>query len=411
MQCNEIFPMMVITAKHHILLIYRLLAVLLLSVLLSSCFHSDNQTPTKPSSSETNNSIILFIGDGMGPEQRKAAQWLSSGLNGTLNMDKLDYVGASKTASTDNAITDSAAAGTAISTGVKTNNGVIAMDASLNTLQTILEAAQANGMSTGLITTTQLSHATPATFASHVESREMMTEIASQMLSRSINVLFGGGESYLIPDTETGNYPAAGKRVGARNLINEAVSSGYTYVYDRDSFLALNTENENKVLGVFADEGMTRPFSPTLAGMTQTAINILEKNPKGFFLMVEGGQIDWAGHANDALNNMQDTLGFDAAVNIGINYLNKNPNTLLIVTADHETGGMSANLISSGASDEDDPFNMPDMTPFYINWSTKGHTAINIPVNSSGPSSELLTGTFENTFVFDVMQLHLQQTN
>lgn len=344
----------------------------------------------------------------MGPEQRKAAQWYSVGLVGKLNMDGLDYVGASITSSANRVITDSAAAGTAISTGIKTNNGVIAMDASLNILQTILEFAQLKGMSTGLVTTTQLSHATPATFASHVDSRGMMTEIALQMLNHNVNVLFGGGENYYLPDTETGNYPATGKRTDARNLINEAVSSGYTYVYDRESFLTINPDINNRVLGIFSDEGMMRPFSPSLEEMTQTAIDILKNNSKGFFLMVEGGQIDWAGHANDALNNMLDTLGFDAAVNIGISYLNENSNTLLIVTADHETGGMSSSLTSSTATNEDGPYYMPDMTPFYINWSTTGHTSVNVPVTSSGPLADTLVGTYENTYIYDIMSLHMQ---
>ncbi|VAW50624.1 Alkaline phosphatase, partial [hydrothermal vent metagenome] len=385
------------------------LIALLLPVLAIACSQNNNQVPANSPNSGNTNSIILFIGDGMGSEQRKAALWYSAGLNGTLNMDTLSYAGNAKTASIGGALTDSAAAGTAMSTGTKTSNGFIAMGSSQNTLQTILEIAQLQGKSTGLITTTQIPHATPATFAAHISDRKKMIEIASQIIDKNIDVLFGGGESYFIPNTEIGNYPAIGKRTDSRNLINEAVSSGYTYVYDRDSFLALDTESKLKVIGIFSDEGMTRPFSPTLEEMTQAAINILEKNPKGFFLMVEGGQIDWAGHANEALNNMQDTLDFDAAVNIGINYQSKNSNTLLIVTADHGTGGMSASLTSTGASDEDGPYNMPDNTPFYINWSTKGHSAVDVPVNASGPSSELLTGTFENTFIFDVMKLQLRQ--
>jgi len=383
-------------------LFLRCLILFICAISLSACSHDGNNTIASP------DSIILFIGDGMGTEQRKAAQWLSVGMDDTLRMDTLDYTGASITASANSAITDSAAGATAISTGIKTNNGVIGMDSSLNALVTILETARSRGMSTGLVTNTQISHATPAAFAAHVKSRNMMTEIARQLLATKVDVLLGGGENEFLPTGETGQYPAAGKRTDGRNLITEAIADGYVYVNTKTALSDIDVNNTNKLIGLFADEGMVHPFSPTLALMTDMAIQILKKNPKGFFLMVEGGQIDWAGHTNDATNNIQDTIDFDSAVTIGIHYLNENNNTLLIVAADHETGGMSASLSSSGAADEDGPFNMPNMTPFYINWSTKGHTAVNVPVTSSGPQADSLIGTFENTYIYDVMMQHIQ---
>lgn len=127
-----------------------------------------------------------------------------------------------------------------------------------------------------------------------------------------------------------------------------------------------------------------------------------------FFLVVEAGQIDWAGHANDALNNILDTVAFDKAVSQGVNFAETDLNTLLIVTADHETGGMSLDLVSSGQADEDGPYFMPDQTSFYVNWSSAGHTGVDVPISSTGPLSELLIGVFENTYIFEVMKLHLQ---
>jgi alkaline phosphatase len=263
--------------------------------------------------------IILFIGDGMGQAQRTAARWKAVGQGGALAMDALPASGSARTASANNPITDSAAAATALASGVKTNNYMVGLDPDGNPLTTILERAQARGMAVGLITTTQLGHATPSAFAAHVSHRSMMTETARQMLEARVDVLLGDG----------------------------------------------------------------------------------------FFLMVEGGQIDWAGHANDAANVISDTLGLDAAVAVAQTYAASAPNTLLIVTADHETGGMSVSLARSTAPDQDGPFYMPDGTPFYVNWTTTGHTAGDAPTTGRGPWSSLLNGTYENTHIHTVMYVAL----
>jgi alkaline phosphatase len=342
--------------------------------------------------------IILLIGDGMGEAQRTAARWQAVGQSGQLAMDAMPVSGWSCTGSANNSVTDSAAAATALATGVKTNNGMISIDPYSNTLTTILEQAQARGMAVGLVTTVQMAHATPAAFASHVYSRSMMTEIASQMMGHHVDVLLGGGEDEFLPDTETGCYPQAGERTDGRNLVGEAVAVGYTYVCTPMAFAAVPVTTTH-LLGLFADEGMTRPFSPTLAQMTQKSIDILSQDPEGFFLMVEGGQIDWACHDNDAANAISDTIGFDEAVAVAQDYASLNPNTLVIVTGDHETGGMSVSL-SYG---EDGPFYMPDGTPFYVNWTTGGHTSADVPTTAQGVFSNLLEGTDENTLIYDVM--------
>ncbi|MCW8837615.1 MAG: alkaline phosphatase [Thiovulaceae bacterium] len=348
--------------------------------------------------------IILLIGDGMGPEHIKAAGWKEVGKEGKLYMETLSKSGYIRTSSADNLITDSAAAATAIATGVKTNNGVISLDPSLNKLITILEEAKALGKSVGLITNVQIIHATPAAFASHVESRANTTEIARQILDNEVDVLLGGGENYFLPNTTIGCFPEIGHRNDNRNLINEAIDEGYTYVCDSGSLEDINSSNVTKLIGLFSDEGMDRPFSPSLDLMITKAIEILAKNDKGFFLMVEGGQIDWASHANDAENAMNDTINFDKAVKIAHDFSIEDNETLIIITADHETGGMSTSLVSTGESSEDGPFYMPNGEEFYINWSTTGHTNSNVKVFAHGYNYNLFEGEHENIFIYEVMK-------
>jgi alkaline phosphatase len=344
--------------------------------------------------------VILFIGDGMGEAHRNAARWSDVGQSGALAMDRMPTLGWSETASADNVVTDSAAAATALATGVKTNNGMIGQDPAGNALTTILDRAQSNGMAVGLVTNVQMTHATPAAFAAHVPDRNMMTEIAGQMLATGIDVLLGGGEDEFLPVGVAGCYPEPGERTDGRNLITEATGSGYTYVCDAASLAGLDPASTSKLLGLFADEGMTRPYSPSLEEMTQKAIDILSQDPDGFFLMVEGGQIDWAGHANDAPNVISDTIGFDQAVALGQAYAASAENILIIVTADHETGGMSVDL----GSGEQGPFYMPEETAFYVSWSTDYHTAVDVPTTAQGPWSDLLAGTHQNTYIHETMR-------
>ena len=141
--------------------------------------------------------------------------------------------------------------------------------------------------------------------------------------------------------------------------------------------------------------------------MTQKAINILSQDPDGFFLMVEGGQVDWASHTNDAANVISDTTGLDEAIAVAQAYASTVSNTLVIVTADHETGGMSADLTSSGLPGQDGPFYMPDLTPFYVNWTAGDHTPADVPTTAQGPWSDLLAGAYENTHIHDVMRMAL----
>lgn len=375
------------------------------SVLMTACGgggSSSSDTPINSSVINTKN-IILFIGDGMGSEHRKSAQWISVGITGRLAMDAVSSNGFIQTYSANGQVTDSAAAATAMATGTKTDNGIIGLDVNLNRLTSILENAKTLEKSTGLITTTQMTHATPAAFAAHIEHRSLVLDIAEQMANKKIDVLLGGGENDFLPILENGCFPKPGKRDDNRNLVNELTNSGYTYVCDNTSFQAITNNTTSKLIGLFADEGMTRPFSPSLAEMTQKAISLLSKNPKGFFLMIESGQIDWASHENDASNAISDTLSLDDAVKVAKEYASASNDTLIIITADHETGGMTVSDVSTGSADEDGPYNMPDGTKFYVNWDTTGHTGTNVPIGAYPAIFELFDGIHDNTYIYDLM--------
>jgi len=345
--------------------------------------------------------ILLFIGDGMGEVQRTAARWVQVGAAGELNMDDLPVGGWSRTASADNAVTDSAAGGTAIATGVKTNNGMIAVAPDSSSLTTILEFARAHGKAAGLVTTVQIWHATPAAFAAHVVSRTSYSAIAAQMLGEGVEVLLGGGENQFLANSISGCF-GTGTRTDGRNLIAEAASAGYAHVCTPAQLSTLDASTTPRVLGIFSDEEMTRPFSPGLAVMTQRAIDFLASDPQGFFLMVEGGQIDWASHDNNGANAIADTQGFDAAVAVGKAFAASAGNTLVIVTADHETGGLAL-VPGSACATPNGPFDILDGGQFCVRWTTTGHTSADVPVTASGTFSHVLSGSYENTHIFEAM--------
>jgi alkaline phosphatase len=347
--------------------------------------------------------VILFIGDGMGASHRLAAQYSIVGETGLLAMQDMPGRGSVCTGNVNNLITDSAAASTAMATGVKTDNGLVGISPSGQNLPTILEKAQSLGLATGLVTTTEITHATPAAFAAHVSDRNNLIEIAPQMIAKKVNVLLGGGEDAFYPTSVNGCYPQPGERNDGRNLVDEAMSAGYSHVCDASTLISLVPADTEFLLGLFADEKMVRPYAPDLATMTRKAIEILSQDPDGFFLMVEGGQIDTASHQNEAENIINDTIGLDDAIIVAREFLQTNNDTLIIVTADHETGGLDVHLDALGTSGEDGPFSMPDATRFYITWSTTGHTGQNVPLTAQGVAADIFSGTFENTFIFDVL--------
>jgi alkaline phosphatase len=371
---------------------------------------TSNEPPTLPASptasaapEEPVRAIILLIGDGMGAAQREAARLASLGLEGALAMDTMPVQGWSQTAADPQLITDSAAGATALASGIKTSNGRIGMDKDGDPLPTILEQAQERGWAVGLVTTVNVADATPAAFAAHVSHRDDMEGIALQMFEARVDVLLGGGEDQFLPEGVRGCFSGFGQRDDNRNLIEEAQAEGYNFLCDGQALASFDTVGAPRLLGLFADEGMLRPFVPDLITMTQAAVEILSQDEDGFFLMVEGGQIDWAAHDNQGAETIASTIGFDAAVAFTRAYAEANPNTLVIVTADHETGGMSVTLEEEGTFRLEGPFAMPDGAPFWVDWTTSGHTPVDVPVSAQGPFSDLLAGIYPNTFIYDVM--------
>jgi alkaline phosphatase len=351
----------------------------------------------------TARNVILFIGDGMGEAQRTAARWTVAGYEEKLAMDTMPVLGWSRTRSANDPITDSAAAATALATGTRTNNGVIGLDPAFNRLPTILEHAQAEGMSVGLVTTVPLAHATPAAFVAKVEDRVSMPEIARQMLAARVDVLLGGGYNDFCPheaDREMVLHPS----LNGWNGREEALAAGYTVIREGRELEGEACAASTRLLGLFAGDGLPRPCAPSPAQMTRAALRVLSRNPNGFFLMVEGGQIDWAGHINDAADAIAETIAFDEAVAVGRQFAATRGDTLVIVTADHETGGMTLHLAPTGEPDEAGPFFMPEGTPFYITWTTLGHTPVDVPTTAEGPGSHLLRGHYDNTHIFHVMR-------
>ena len=293
--------------------------------------------------------VILLIGDGMGMAQRNAAELYLAAQKGDttpgivkLNMSQLPVQGATTTYSIDSLITDSAAAGTAMACGVKTTNRGLGVDGKNVPVVSIAEIARDSGMKVGIVTSVSLDHATPGSFYAHQPSRKNYYEIGLELASSRMDYFAGGG--FLDP---------AGKKSKMegekRNVLDAIRSNGYHYVNNAQEFRSLKPGKERVVFvnpRLQDEQSMTYAMDATaddvsLAEMTRKGLELLD-NPKGFFMMVEGGKVDWACHANDAVSSITDVLSFDAAVAEAMRFMAKHPDdTLVIVTGDHETGGMS----------------------------------------------------------------------
>jgi alkaline phosphatase len=255
----------------------------------------------------------------------------------TLSPDA-HFVGSVATAATDNRVTDSAASATAYSAGVRTYNGAIAVDTAGMPVGTVLQAAKARGMKTGLVATTRITHATPAAFSAHVPRRSMENEIAEQQAASGVDVLIGGGRRHFEPSTTPGS-----RRADARDLLAEMQSAGYTIATTPAELAAQQT---TPVAALLAQDQLNyeidRPASePSLAEITEHALRLLGGHPEGFFLMVEASRIDHAGHGNDPAAHLHDILAFERAWDVAMRFARADGNTLVVSTADHETGGLT----------------------------------------------------------------------
>jgi alkaline phosphatase len=322
--------------------------------------------------------IILMIGDGMGLTQINATRIHAVGPDGFLHIDRMPVVGFIRTHAADDLITDSASSATAYATGVKTNNRLISVTPTGERLYTVLEGARDRDKSTGLIATSAITSATPACFAAHVKSRRNDRKIAKHLIENRVNVILGGGKYFFVPD------PADTKNEHP-NLIERGTNMGYTFIENREELMNVETDY---LLGLFHMESLsTFDPEPSIAEMTQKAIDILSKDTDGFFLMVEGSQIDSACHSNEPAYTIRQMLLFDQAIEVAMNYAIADQNTLVIITADHETGGMS---INGGDLDGSE---------LKCRWTSIGHTGVNVPIFAYGPHAEMFMGLHDNTYV------------
>jgi alkaline phosphatase len=334
--------------------------------------------------------IILFIGDGMGLSHLTAARINSFGPDGRFHLDHMPVTGLVTTHAVDNLITDSAAAGTALATGVKTTNGSIGVDSSGASHPTILETARDAGLSTGLVTTTYITDATPATFAAHVRSRAMKDEIALQLLYARVNVLFGEGDHFY-PPTD-----ARSARKDGENPLALAKELGYAIVENKG---ALDSTKANFLLGLFPDLTTDRmkpelhspPQTPSLAELTAKAIKILNRNEKGFFLMVEEEGVDMGSHVNRDDYFIHHLNRLDEAVKVGLDFAARDERTLVLLTADHETGGV--NVIGG----------VKRKKKVKLSWATDRHTGQPVPLFAFGPHALRFTGLKDNTEIPKIM--------
>lgn len=397
--------------------------------------------------------IIMVVGDGMGPAYTSAYRyfhddWATPEVEGTV-FDRL-LVGMASTYPdrVSGYVTDSAAGATALSTGSKSYNGAVAVDTDKKPLLTVLEWAKQQGLKTGIAVTSQINHATPAGYAAHNVSRYNYDQIADSYFDQktagkfTLDVMLGGGWKYFIrPD---------------RNLVEEFKQAGYQYIDNMDALA--NLEMDRPVLGLFADKGLPWALDSKdhqrLPILTQAAVKQLE-NDKGYFLLVEASQVDWAGHTNDVGSAMAEMHDLALTVNWLENYVKTHPDTLVVLTADHSTGGLTIgtdddyrwdskwlkNLKVSPQSIAEQLMSSDDKIPLAnelfgfelseeeqtliaaidtsdieiayqtvktlldlrsgTGWTTLGHTGVDVPVFATGPGSELFNGKLDNTQIAD----------
>lgn len=416
---------------------------------------------------------ILFIGDGMGPAQVTAARIYSANArDGRLVLDSFPHTAIVRTWASDHMVADSAAAGTSLATGVKTYNGAIGVAPPAEpggepiAIETILEKAKKAGKSVGVVSTTTVTHATPACFFAHVKSRGDVGEIAAQLVDEdTVDLAFGGGRLlFFAPGAPelSGKKPedprgAPPPRKDGRVLADDARAKGIRVLASLADFRAFSDEVDAarakgaeapklpRAIGLFADDQMTYDLDrategphaePSLEEMTDLAIRILSTDPDGFFLMVEGGRVDHACHTNEAKRALGDMLAFDRAIGRGLEMTREANDTLAIVTADHETGGLAINAYSPIETGGDALFRRSaGMAPGPVDALTFAsgpgadrekiagvdkldtaykqpallfqpmglHTGVDVHGYAAGPGAEAMRGTIENTEVPRIM--------
>ena len=348
-------------------------------------FSCSTPEPTPPEQVITAKNVILLIGDGMGLSQVSASFYFNTEPS---NFERFPYIGLINTSATSHLITDSAAGATAFAAGVKSYNGAIGVDRDTLPVATIIEQVSEKEISTGVIATSSITHATPASFYAHVKSRGMQEEIAAQLAVSEVDFFAGGGWRFFANRADQVDY------------LDRLVAEGFEV--DTTQLPKPATLKANKKYGyLLAPDGMPRMLDGRgnfLPQATEIALGQLSKNPKGFFLMVEGSQIDWGGHENDADYLVSEMLDFDKAVGVALDFAKRDGNTLVVVTADHETGGFTLSSTPVPLANGRTFSNYDQITGTF---STGGHSATLIPVFAYGPGAEEFAGIYQNTGIYD----------
>ena len=353
-----------------------------------SRMHSDSSIVANSYTGKMPRNIVLLIGDGMGLTQ------ISAGLysNGNrLHLERFPIIGLHKSYAYDDLVTDSASGATAFACGVKTYNAAIGVDKDTMPVPTIAELLKKRGYKTGIVATCSMSHATPASFFAHVASRKMYEEIAAFLPESGLDIFIGGGKKYLERRT-----------VDNRNILTELRDKGYQIAdFNAAAVPQLTTTGTEKYGFFTADE---EPVS-LLEGRdyfipaVETAYQFLQtSSDKGFFLMIEASQIDWGGHANNSDYIISEMIEFDNVIGKVLDWAAADGETLVIVTADHETGGYAINPGST----------MEKIVPAF---TTGSHTAALIPVFAFGPGAEYFGGIYENNEIFHKILKSLEEAS
>ncbi|GAA6184232.1 alkaline phosphatase [Aliiglaciecola sp. NS0011-25] len=410
-------------------------------------------------SQEKPKNIIMVVGDGMGPAYTTAYRYFADKKSSPViepTVFDRHLVGMASTypARVSGYVTDSAAGATALSAGVKSYNGAIAVDENKKSVKTVLEQARMNGLKTGVAVTSQINHATPASFAAHNESRRNYDAIADSYFDDKVNgqfaldVMLGGGWKYFIRDD--------------RNIVEQFQSAGYQYI---DDLAQLTSLKPGPVIGLFGDEGMPwaldMPGKQRLPALVKTAVKQLT-NDKGYFLLVEGSQVDWAGHSNDIASAMAEMHDLALTLEWLEQYVQENPDTLVVVTADHSTGGFtiaangnyqwnpdplknltqSLSSLAKSMANSETPLDtaeaglgfelneteksllqkadLKNSKALYVQlkklmdirsnsgWTSSGHTAVDVQIFAMGAGKEHFHGHMDNTdipkVIFELMQ-------
>lgn len=361
----------------------KTIAVFFIAIGLTCCKQENNGN--KRTSTKTPKNVILLISDGTGLSQISSAFYFKESLP---NYTRFQNIGLIKTSSAEEDVTDSAAGATAFACGVKTYNAAIGVDVEKKDIQNMVEIVSTKNIKTGVIATSAITHATPACFYAHVFDRGQEEDIALQLPKSEIDFFAGGGLNFFT------------KRSDEQNLLEEFKHNQFTIYTDTLSDFSKIASSQK--VGFLLAEGkmpkMEEGRGDFLSNATELGIEFLSKDNSGFFLMSEGSQIDWGGHSNDAPYLISELLDFDNVIGRVLDFAEKDGNTLVVVTSDHETGGFT---LAAKKMKKEDGSEYSDYREIGPTFSTGGHSATLIPVFAYGPGSEEFVGIYENNEIFE----------